>query len=78
MIRLKNGMRDKGGLIMFTSFILCHINNEPIMINIQDISYVMDNQIFLRSREDEDTCIAVDESFDLINDKLCQELNNDN
>ena len=48
------------------------------MINISDISYVMDNQIFLRSREDEDTCIAVDESFDLINDKLCQELNNDN
>ena len=63
---------------MFTSFILCHINNEPIMINISDISYVTDNQIFLRSRQDEDTCIAVDESFDLINDKLCQELNNDN
>ena len=63
---------------MFTSFILCHINNEPIMINISDISYVMNNQIFLRSREDEDTCIAVDEPFDLINDKLCQELNNDN
>lgn len=63
---------------MFTSFILCHINNEPIMINISDISYVTGNQIFLRSREDEDTCIAVDESFDLINDKLCQELNNDN
>lgn len=63
---------------MFTSFILCHINNEPIMINISDISYVTGNQIFLRSREDEDTCIMVDESFDIINDKLCQELNNDN
>ena len=63
---------------MFTSFILCHINNEPIMINIQDISYVIGDHIFLRSREDEDTCITVDESFDLINDKLCQELNNDN
>lgn len=63
---------------MFTSFILCHLNKEPIMINIQDISYVVGNNIFLRSREDEDTCIAVDESFDLINDKLCQELNNDN
>lgn len=61
---------------MFTSFILCHINDEPIMINIQDISYVTGNHIFLRSREDEDTCITVDESFDLINDKLCQELNN--
>lgn len=48
------------------------------MINIQDISYVSGNQIFLRSRQDEDTCIAVDESFDAINDKLCQELNNDN
>lgn len=48
------------------------------MINIQDISYVTDNQIFLRSRCDEDTCIAVDETFDTINDKLCQELNNDN
>ena len=48
------------------------------MINIQDISYVIGNHIFLRSREDEDTCITVDESFDLINDKLCQELNNDN
>lgn len=63
---------------MFTSFILCHVNGEPIMINIQDISYVTDNQIFLRSRCDEDTCIAVDETFDTINDKLCQELNNDN
>ena len=48
------------------------------MINISDISYVTGNHIFLRSREDEDTCIMVDESFDLINDKLCQELNNDN
>ena len=63
---------------MFTSFILCHINNEPIMINIQDISYVTGNHIFLRSREDEDTCITVDEPFDIINDKLCQELNDDN
>lgn len=63
---------------MFTSFILCHVNGEPIMINIQDISYVTDNQIFLRSRQEEDTCIAVDETFDTINDKLCQELNNDN
>ena len=48
------------------------------MINISDISYVMDNQIFLRSRQDEETCIAVDESFDIINDKLCKELENDN
>lgn len=60
---------------MFTSFILCHIDNEPIMINIMDISYVTDNNIFLRSRLDEETCIAVDESFDVINDKLCKELN---
>ena len=63
---------------MFTSFILCHVDEEPIMINIQDISYVSDNQIFLRSRQNEETCIAVDESFDVINDKLCQELNNGN
>ena len=63
---------------MFTSFILCHIDNDPVMINISDISYVMDNQIFLRSRQDEETCIAVDESFDIINDKLCKELDNDN
>lgn len=63
---------------MFTSFILCHIDGNPVMINIQDISYVTGNHIFLRSREDEDICITVDESFDLINDKLCQELNNDN
>ena len=48
------------------------------MINIADISYVTDNQIFLRSRQNEETCIIVDESFDIINDKLCQELNNDN
>ena len=56
---------------MFTRFILCHIDNEPVMINIQDISYVTGKHIFLRSREG----IVVDESFDLINDKLCQELN---
>lgn len=62
---------------MFTSFILCHIDNEPIMINISDISYVTDNNIFLRSRQSEDTCIEVDESFDVINDKLCKELNNE-
>lgn len=60
---------------MFTSFILCHIDKEPIMINIMDISYVTDNQIFLRSRQDEDVCISVDESFDEINSKLCEELN---
>ena len=63
---------------MFTSFILCHVDNEPIMSNISDISYVTDNQIFLRSRQDEDTCIVVDESFDTINDKLCKELNDGN
>ena len=63
---------------MFTSFILCHIDDDPIMINISDISYVTNNQIFLRSRQNEETCIFVDEPFDTINDKLCQELNNDN
>lgn len=63
---------------MFTSFILCHVDDEPIMINISDISYVSGNQIFLRSREEEETCIEVDESFDIINDKLCKELNDDN
>lgn len=63
---------------MFTSFILCHIDDAPIMINISDISYVSGRQIFLCSRQDEDTCIIVDESFDTINDKLCKELNGDN
>ena len=63
---------------MFTSFILCHVDDEPIMINISDISYVSGNNIFLRSRQDEDISIIVDESFDIINDKLCQELNDDN
>lgn len=63
---------------MFTSFILCHVDDEPIMINIQDISYVSGNQIFLRSRQNEETCIEVDESFDVINDKLCKELNDGN
>ena len=63
---------------MFTSFILCHVDDEPLMINISDISYVSGNHIFLSSRQDEDTCIIVDESFDIINDKLCKELNNDN
>lgn len=63
---------------MFTSFILCHVDDEPIMINISDISYVSGNNIFLRSRQDEDISIIVDESFDIINDKLCKELNGDN
>lgn len=63
---------------MFTSFILCHVDDEPIMINISDISYVSGNNIFLRSRQDEDISIIVDESFDIINDKLCKELNDDN
>lgn len=62
---------------MFTSFILCHIDNEPIMINISDISYVIGNQVFLCSRQDEEICITVDESFDEINSKLCKELNNE-
>lgn len=63
---------------MFTSFILCHIDGDPIMINISDISYITDNQIFLCSRQDEETCLIVDEPFDIINDKLCKELNDDN
>lgn len=57
---------------MFTSFIICHKDNEPIMINIMDISYISENEIFLRS--DPDLCIAVDESFEEINAKLCEEL----
>lgn len=60
---------------MFTSFILCHIDGEPVMINIMDISYVTGSEIFLRSRSEEDMCLTVDESFDEINDKLCKELN---
>lgn len=60
---------------MFTSFILCHIDDKPVMINIMDISYVSDNEVFLRSRNEEDVCLIVDESFDEINDKLCKELN---
>lgn len=62
---------------MFTSFILCHIDDEPVMININDISYVTGNNIFLCSRNEEDMCLTVDESFDEINNKLCQELNNE-
>lgn len=58
---------------MFTSFILVHQDGEPIMLNILDISYVTSCDIFLRS--DPDKCISVDESFDVINDKLCKELN---
>lgn len=58
---------------MFTSFILIHQDKNPIMINILDISYISDNEIFLRS--DPDQCIAVDESFEEINAKLCEELN---
>jgi len=56
----------------FTSFILCHQDNEPIMINILDISYVSDNEIVLRS--DPNKCLAVDETFEQINEKLCEEL----
>ena len=63
---------------MFTSFILCHVYGEPLMINISDISYVSGNHIFLRSRQDEEACIIVDESFDIINYKLYKELNDDN
>lgn len=62
---------------MFTSFILCHIDNEPVMINIMDISYVTGSEVFLRSRSEEDVCLTVDESFDEINSKLCKELNNE-
>lgn len=62
---------------MFTSFILCHIDNEPVMINIMDISYVAESNIFMRSRSEEDVCLTVDESFDEINDKLCKELNSE-
>lgn len=45
------------------------------MINIMDISYVTGSEIFLRSRSEEDVCLTVDESFDEINSKLCEELN---
>ena len=58
---------------MFTSFILIHQDKNPIMINILDISYISDNEIFLRS--DPDKCIIVDETFEEINTKLCEELN---
>ena len=57
---------------MFTSFILCHINGEPVMINIIDISYVSDNEIVLKSQSG--CCLSVDESFTEINEKLCAEL----
>lgn len=60
---------------MFTSFILCHIDDQPVMINIMDISYIADNRIFMRSRSEEDVCLEVDEDFKTINSKLCEELN---
>ena len=58
---------------MFTSFIMCHIDGEPIMINIMDISYVSGNEIVLISQAGQ--CLEVDEDFDEINAKLCEELN---
>jgi len=60
---------------MFTSFILCHIDGEQVMINVMDISYVAGSNVFLRSRGEEDMCLTVDEPFDEINNKLCEELN---
>ena len=61
---------------MLTNFILCHIDNEPIIINIQDISYISENHIFLRSRHNEESCIVVDESFEIISYELCKVINN--
>lgn len=64
---------------MFTSFILVHTpEGDEMMINIMDISYILDNQIFLRSRKEEDVCIEVAETFEQLNDKLCKELSDDN
>lgn len=64
---------------MFTSFILVHTpEGDEMMVNIMDISYILDNQIFLRSRKEEDVCIEVAETFEQLNDKLCKELSNDN
>jgi hypothetical protein len=42
------------------------------MVNIMDISYVSDNAIIMRS--DPDHSIEVDETFEQINEKLCEEL----
>lgn len=61
---------------MFTSFILVHVEGQPIMINILDISYIKGNEIFLRS-ESHDYSIQCDEDFEELNDKLCKELNNE-
>lgn len=64
---------------MFTSFILVHTpEGDEMMVNIMDISYILDNQIFLRSRKEEDVCIEVAETFEQLNDKLCKELSDDN
>lgn len=64
---------------MFTSFILVHTpEGDEMMVNIMDISYILDNQIFLRSRTEEDVCLQVAETFEQLNDKLCKELDNDN
>jgi hypothetical protein len=52
---------------------MCHIDGEPIMINIMDISYVSGNEIVLISQAGQ--CLEVDEDFDEINAKLCEELN---
>lgn len=61
---------------MFTSFILVHCEGQPIMINILDISYIKDNEIFLRS-ESHDYSVQCDEGFEELNDKLCKELNDE-
>jgi hypothetical protein len=57
---------------MFTSFITIHQDNEPVLINIADISFIRDNNLYLRSME---TGFACDESFAELNNKIAEELN---
>lgn len=57
---------------MFTSFIIIHQDKVPLMINILDISFIKGNTVFLRSMENG---LKADESFEEINAKLCEELN---
>ena len=56
---------------MFTSFTLVHNDGVLVMINIMDIAFIKDNVIYLRSM---DQGIECDESFEALNEKLCNEL----
>lgn len=55
----------------FTSFILLHSDGEAMLVNIQDISFIKDGALYLRSCDDG---FAVDESLEEINNLIAKEL----